>query len=221
LPELGKEVCLSSHCRKKRSIEKYADRINFLTKYFEIDCYEVVINSKEYLSTTIGDVHDSVERNLFGDGCIHLKYHCSDCGAETIRSIAQIEQGNVCSCRSSSMSGGARIIKQWLKNNKIIYNAEYCLNNFGILNCRYRFDFYLPKLNVAIEYDGEQHFKPIEYFGGESEFIQRVRHDRDKDEIAERYGIKVIRIPYWLKDIPKHLDAEIVVHQVGSEASGT
>ena len=31
-------------------------------------------------------------------------------------------------------------------------------------------DFYLPKYNMAIECQGEQHYKPIEYFGGEKEY---------------------------------------------------
>lgn len=28
------------------------------------------------------------------------------------------------------------------------------------------FDFYLPDYNICIEYDGIQHFKPIEKWGG-------------------------------------------------------
>lgn len=35
------------------------------------------------------------------------------------------------------------------------------------------FDFYLPYYNTCIEYDGVQHFKPIDYFGGEKEFELR------------------------------------------------
>ena len=37
------------------------------------------------------------------------------------------------------------------------------------------FDFYLPKHNICIEYDGKQHFEPIDIFGGEDEFIARTR----------------------------------------------
>ena len=28
-------------------------------------------------------------------------------------------------------------------------------------------DFYLPKYNLFIEYNGKQHYEPIEYFGGQ------------------------------------------------------
>ena len=53
---------------------------------------------------------------------------------------------------------------------------------------RQRLDFFLPDYNIAIEYQGEQHFKPIKYFGGEKRFIDRI--ERDKKKI--NYVLKII-----------------------------
>ena len=41
-------------------------------------------------------------------------------------------------------------------------------------------DFYLPKYNIAIECQGEQHYKPIGYFGGNDGFISQKERDLRK-----------------------------------------
>lgn len=47
-----------------------------------------------------------------------------------------------------------------------------------------RFDIYLPSYNIAIEYQGIQHFKPVDLFGGEEGFKQTVERDRRKKNCA-------------------------------------
>ena len=59
-----------------------------------------------------------------------------------------------------------------------------------------RFDFYLPQYNTAIEYQGIQHFEPVEYFGGEEKFVIRVRHDKIKKEYCKTHDIKLYYINY-------------------------
>ena len=59
------------------------------------------------------------------------------------------------------------------------------------------FDFYLPQYNLIIEYDGEQHFKPISVFGGEDAFWTTVTHDAIKNQYCEDNDIDLLRIPYW------------------------
>lgn len=53
--------------------------------------------------------------------------------------------------------------KKILKENDIEYAAQY--RNFELFGYK-SLDFYLPKLNIAIECQGEQYFKSIERFGG-------------------------------------------------------
>ena len=52
-------------------------------------------------------------------------------------------------------------------------------------------DFYLPEYNIAIECQGIQHFKPIEYFGGEKSFKEQKNRDTIKKELCEKHNIKV------------------------------
>lgn len=69
------------------------------------------------------------------------------------------------------------------------------------------FDFYLPKLNLCIEYDGRQHFEPVEFFGGEDVFILQRIKDSIKNEYCHKYGRGLIRIPYTVKErLPEFLD---------------
>ena len=59
-----------------------------------------------------------------------------------------------------------------------------------------QFDFYLPKYNCCIEIDGIQHYKPIEYFGGEYTYKYQVEKDNIKNEYCKQNNIKLIRIKY-------------------------
>lgn len=54
---------------------------------------------------------------------------------------------------------------------------------------RQHLDFFLPDYNVAIEYQGEQHFYPIEYFGGEKGFEYRNKLDVRKKKNVKKMGL--------------------------------
>ncbi len=55
----------------------------------------------------------------------------------------------------------------------------------GFDKCKYinklTFDFYLPDYNLCIEFDGRQHFEPVEHFGGQKEFESCVKRDNLKN----------------------------------------
>ena len=59
------------------------------------------------------------------------------------------------------------------------------------------FDFYLTDYNICIEYQGIQHYKPIEYFGGEETFKIQQEHDRRKKNYAQKHNINLLEIWYW------------------------
>lgn len=57
-----------------------------------------------------------------------------------------------------------------------------------------RFDFYLPYYNFIIEYDGEQHFKPVKKYGGVRGFEKRQHHDKIKNDYCYANNIRVLRL---------------------------
>ena len=58
------------------------------------------------------------------------------------------------------------------------------------------FDFYLPEQNICIEFDGIQHFKVIDYFGGKEEFDRIKKRDGIKTQYCKDKNIKLVRIKY-------------------------
>lgn len=59
------------------------------------------------------------------------------------------------------------------------------------------FDFYIPSKNLLIEYNGGQHYKPVNHFGGYDSFLLRKHHDWLKRKYARDNNIKLLTIPYW------------------------
>jgi hypothetical protein len=55
-------------------------------------------------------------------------------------------------------------------------------------------DCYDPELKIAVEYNGIQHYKPIDFFGGEEALILRQKHDKIKKEYCNDNNIKFIEI---------------------------
>jgi very-short-patch-repair endonuclease len=74
-----------------------------------------------------------------------------------------------------------------------------------------RFDFYftLHSHRLLVEYDGQQHFFPMDFFGGEEGFEELKRRDEIKNTFAQEYGFDLIRIPYTVSDIGAYLIREI------------
>lgn len=58
------------------------------------------------------------------------------------------------------------------------------------------FDFYIPDLNVCIEYDGIQHFYPVDQFGGENAFQECQLNDSIKNAFCQTSNITLLRIRY-------------------------
>lgn len=59
-----------------------------------------------------------------------------------------------------------------------------------------RLDIYFKDYNIGIEYDEQQHFKPIETFGGNKRFEQQKQLDELKNKICENNNCVLFRIPY-------------------------
>ena len=64
---------------------------------------------------------------------------------------------------------------------------------------RQSLDFYIPSIRTAIEYQGIQHYLPVDFFGGEEALAQRQELDRQKKNLCEENEVRLIEWPY---DIP-------------------
>lgn len=51
-------------------------------------------------------------------------------------------------------------------------------------------------MRVAFEYQGEQHYEPIEIYGGEQGLLSRQRQDQRKRELCAANGVVLIEWKY-------------------------
>lgn len=71
------------------------------------------------------------------------------------------------------------------------------------------YDIFISGLNIAIEYQGKQHFEAIEYFGGEEALKNTQQRDKKKLELSIQNNIQLIYINYWEVITPKLIQEKI------------
>lgn len=100
-------------------------------------------------------------------------------------------KGGTCPiCRKGSK--GERAISLFLKNNNIIFEEQKRFSDFR----RYPYDFFIPQKNLLIEFQGIQHFQPVQRFGGESSFLHQKEIDFLKKKYALERGFNFLEISY-------------------------
>lgn len=99
-------------------------------------------------------------------------------------------------CPICSESKGERCIRNILEKNHIEYVAQKTFNECRGKKNKLPFDFYLPQSNVLIEYNGEQHYTTVKYFGGKETFERIKWCDEIKKAFAKNNNINLIEIKY-------------------------
>lgn len=128
-----------------------------------------------------------------------------DCG--TIKDVSghSMKMGNTVSCGCKKRSVGEMMIDQILITNEIVFKPEYIFTDLTSKKNGYlRFDFAILDTEKSpirlIEFDGLQHSKPINYFGGEDSFQTLKENDSLKNQYALSHNIPLVRIPYLKKN---------------------
>lgn len=74
-------------------------------------------------------------------------------------------------------------------------------------------DFYIPTLNIAIECQGIQHYKPRPRFGGDKGYAVQIERDKRKKTLCDSHDIPLYFISYKdYKNIPSIVDEIIKNH---------
>ena len=120
--------------------------------------------------------------------------------------------GQLCpKCSHNNESIGESYVRIYLENHKINFEKEKWFPD-----CRDQnplpFDFYLPKLNTIIEFDGRQHFDEVDHFHYSLETVQK--HDSIKNNYCHDHNINLIRIPYTkMNKIDDILNNKLNLHE--------
>jgi hypothetical protein len=127
-----------------------------------------------------------------------IDFQCSRCNHKwtaIVNNVINKKYG----CPSCSWGKEERYFKSFIEDN-ITYDSFDSHKSFTIRNKTVIPDFYIEKDNrrIIVEYNGIQHYKPIEYFGGISRFEKQVERDRDLREYCLEHNIELYELPYYI-----------------------
>ena len=145
------------------------------------------------------------------NGLTKMKHICEIDGYEWLACINDIiNNGSGCpQCKSSK---GETSISNYLKKNNYKFHIQ-----FKFKDCKNKkplpFDFWIPELNLLIEYQGIQHFEQCG-FGSSNDKVKMLSNVIKRDNIKRNYcinnNINFIEIPYYEFDnIEKILDEKL------------
>ena len=115
-------------------------------------------------------------------------------------------------------SAGERKIYEILSSSGLCFKEEYIFPDLISSSGRpLRFDFAVftldgSRLAFLIEFQGEQHYKPVKIYGGNKSFHKQRYNDAQKRAYCRKHGIPLVVIPYY--DEPK-LDLGYILHKAG------
>lgn len=131
----------------------------------------------------------------------NILHKCLKCGNEWMVRPSNLLSGK--GCPNCKKSNGELLVKEWLDNHTVNYKTQYMFE--GCRNIRpLPFDFYLLDYNACIEYQGEQHYRAVDFFGGEEGFVERQRNDNIKRKFCKDNDIRLLEIPFD-KDVNEEL----------------
>ena len=103
-----------------------------------------------------------------------------------------------------------RIGEGWLAETALYYEVREALSEEEVIQHarpqwlgQQHLDIYMPTKGVALEYQGEQHDRPVAFFGGEEAFKKNIARDRRKMAKCCQNGVRIIyvREGYDLKEV--------------------
>lgn len=140
----------------------------------------------------------------------HTYYRCLNSKGQTKEArYDSITPNGVLRFDKKSGSTGERAIKDYLIKHNVPYEQEYIFPDLmGDKSCL-RFDFKIESNGqiILIEFQGKQHYEPVEFFGGKEQFVLQQRYDNYKRAYCRLHGYRLIEIPYTdIDKIDNHLN---------------
>ena len=97
-------------------------------------------------------------------------------------------------CPHCNLSIGENRIIDFLDENEVSYETQKTFKDCVNVG-RLKFDFYIEGLG-CIEFNGKQHYQPVEFFGGVEEFLKNITRDSIKRSYCCTRGIPLHVIKY-------------------------
>lgn len=111
---------------------------------------------------------------------------CGLCNSIFKELPAKIFNGHTTSCGCRKKSSNEELIESYLIDQNIAFKTQYTFEKCKLKNCL-PFDFAIFNNDILIgllEYDGRQHYEPIDFFGGKEQFKLQKKEMKLKHSIV-------------------------------------
>jgi hypothetical protein len=167
----------------KCGIEKNSSLKRLTTEEFIERAKKIHGNKYDYSKVNYTNIFEKVKI------ICHIKKRNGEEHGEFLQEPHNHLKGNGCPiCRNSSLE---RNVDDFLQSKQIKFIRHADHKIFNWLG-KQHLDFYLPEYNIAIECQGEQHFKPYRFEKDDKNFEKRNKLDKLKKILCEKNGIKII-----------------------------
>lgn len=157
---------------------------------------------EEYVKR-VAEINPNIEVvGIYVSSQTSILHRCKVDGCEWMARPNGILRGS--GCPKCNESHGEKEISKWLDKHNISYQRQKTFDDCKD-KIKLRFDFYLHNYNILVEYNGIQHYEPIEYFGGQNSFENQILRDNIKKEYCQKNNIILFEIPYY-----SDLDEELI-----------
>ena len=167
-----------------RRCPKCAGKLRKSTKYFKDEVFQLV-----------GDEYHVIGEYIRALSDVRIQHN--KCGYAWDVKPSNFLRGTRCpKCNSSK---GELKVEEFLTYSNVVYESQYKYDDCKNIS-PLPFDFALmssDKRVILIEYDGKQHYEPIDFFGGQEQFEYQRQNDNIKSQYCKDNNIPLLRIPYW------------------------
>lgn len=158
-------------------------------------------SSKHEFATKLSNVNNKIQViGNYKDSHTKILVKCMECGREWyINPNNALIRGVKCTCnKKNNISHGELRIFEILQKYSVVFIYQFSFNDlYGVNGGTLSYDFIIQNKNILIEFQGEQHEKPIDYFGGQEKFKIQQEHDKRKRDYAKEHNIELLEIWYW------------------------
>jgi len=142
-----------------------------------------------------GDKYD-YSKSIYGGMYKNITITCPIHGDFTQKPVNHIKKHNGCQECAKLFRISESKLYNFLCDNLKGINIIHSYHNKNILYGQ-ELDIFIKEYNIAIEYQGEQHFKPVDFGGygvdvANKQFIDNKNRDIKKNKICKQVGIKLL-----------------------------
>lgn len=121
--------------------------------------------------------------------------------------------------------GMPKVGEGWISETELFYKISDFFKDDEVIHHaspkwlgRQHLDIYFPKLNIGIEYQGAQHYEPIEFFGGQEAFEKTLERDKRKKQLCEKHKCHLIYVDkgYEITEIIREIENIKTAYNIGA-----